>query len=83
MKVRRFKTDIEQLKEAGLSFVRQSGETKMIYRATIVNMYLNGTSTKSLSDLSLSKLFKKKSRLTRYICGLRLVFLLKKVSNND
>lgn len=50
MKVRKFKTNIEQLKEAGLSFVQQNGETKMIYRATIVNMYLKGTSTKVLSE---------------------------------
>ena len=50
MKVRSYKTDIEKLKEAGSSFVRQSAETKMIYRATIVNMYLNGISTKALSE---------------------------------
>ena len=50
MKVRSYKNDIEKLKEAGSSFVRQSAETKMIYRATIVNMYLNGISTKALSE---------------------------------
>ena len=51
MKVRSYKNDIEKLKEAGSSFVRQSAETKMIYRATIVNMYLNGISTKALSEV--------------------------------
>lgn len=52
MNVRKFITNLDSLKKAGLDFVKHNNDPKAVYKATLVNMYLNGTSAKAISESS-------------------------------
>ena len=52
MNVRKFITNLDSLKKAGLDFVKHDKDQKAVYKATMVNMYLNGNSTKAISESS-------------------------------
>lgn len=40
MNVRKFITNLDSLKKAGLDFVKHDKDQKAVYKATMVNMYL-------------------------------------------
>ena len=52
MNVRKFITNLDSLQKAGLDFVKHDNDQKAVYQATMVNMYLNGNSTKAISESS-------------------------------